>query len=104
LAGGVNPALQLDPITIVLKPDNSPDLLRTFNCGGCEAGFTQEGDTLTVIVAYFDQNADVQRLTLVATNDRGQTMFIPFTPETVPALPSGSRGFALRVRLVGFAG
>jgi hypothetical protein len=103
-AGGINPALQLDPITVVLKPDNSPDLLRTFNCDGCQAGFTQDGDTLRVIVAYFDQNADVERLTLLATNDRGETMVIPtFTRDSVPALPSGSRGFALRVRLIGFS-
>ena len=72
LATDSNPALELEPLTITLKPNASPDLLRTFNCNGCLTGFSQESDKLVLMLAFFDRNRDVNRLMIRLQNDRGR--------------------------------
>jgi hypothetical protein len=75
-------------------------MLRTFNCNGCEAGFTVDGNFLVLTVAYHDQNSDVSRLFVTLRNIAGTAVTLPvITTQTNPALPTGSRGFALKVRL-----
>ncbi|MEW6730780.1 MAG: Calx-beta domain-containing protein [Acidobacteriota bacterium] len=102
LAAGNNPALELVPLRVVLRPNNNPDLLKTFNCQGCQAGFTQEDDLLTVVIAYFDHNRNVGSLLLVLRNEQRATFTLPaITPETSPALPTDSRGFAIRLKIRG---
>jgi hypothetical protein len=101
----VNPGVALPPLTVLVRPDNTPDLLRTFNCNGCQASFTQQGDQLTVVLAYFDRNRDVSSLLISLRNDQGETFTLPaITTQTNPALPTGARGFALRLTLVDVAG
>jgi hypothetical protein len=100
LAADSNTGLELEPLNILLKPNSSPDLLRTFNCQDCVAGFTQEGDRLSLMIAFFDRNRDANRLVLRLQNDRGEFITLPaITPETVPALPVGAQGLVARLRI-----
>jgi large repetitive protein len=100
LAANSNQSVDLEPLTIRLKPNASPDILRTFNCNGCLTEFTQEGDRLVLQFAFFDRNRDVNRLIVRLQNESGEIINLPaITVETNPQLAIRKQGGVVRLQL-----